>query len=161
MLRHRNEFDTSTRTVSLWPGDIWSRPSQPSALAEALEYHTSMTEALSLHVQSIIEQLGQVQQELQRQAHMVYLPNGQPPLVQAMPLLTQRVDTLADDVVVLQRQLDTLDASMTTQHAVMMQEIGTLRLSLTKYVSVAVGAVVVLQAVLLPLVMKWGEKLLK
>ena len=142
-----------------------------------------MSEALSLQVRALMEQVRLAQAELERHAHILYLPNGKEPLTQKVPLLAQRLAALAESMATFEREfvttiaelesglrttaatfdakIDGLDAAMTAQHTALSAQVAALRLTITRYLGIAAGVIIVVQFVVLPLALKWGEKLLK
>lgn len=120
-----------------------------------------MSEIVEVQLRGIIEQLTRLEAELMRHAHLLYLPNGQPTLMQQLPVMQERLDTLHDAVQTTQQHLDALDTAMTAQHTAMRDQLTALRLTLMRAVSLAVGGLLVLQIVVLPVALKWLEKLLK
>ena len=78
-----------------------------------------------------------------------------------LALLTQRVNDSVGDITSLKNDLAVIADDMTTQHARLTAQVTALRMTMTRYVGVAIGVLAILQMVLLPLALKYGEKLLK
>ena len=116
-----------------------------------------MSEALSLQVRALMEQVRLAQAELERHAHILYLPNGKEPLTQKVPLLAQRLAALAESMTTFEREfvttiaelesglrttaatfdtkIDALDATMTAQHTALSAQVTAQQIALTAQVT--------------------------